>query len=277
MAEVIGLFKRIQRLKKVYVVFALSIAIVFCVLCLRGARGGRCERRVDASGLGFVNLRIDSSIVADGVVESLLKPYRDSVAIKMSRRLCFCDEEMVAKRPESNLTRFLADLFLSEVRTQVSQEGLPEPDFALLNVGGMRCALPKGELRLANVFQLAPFENSAVVLTLDSAVVYELFQHIAERGGEAISGASFVISQDGHAETIAVNGKPLDGSVTYRLATLDYLATGGDDFECLVGEKVCYQGGCALRDLITDYLVRMGESGEHAKAPANTRISVSNK
>lgn len=264
-------------MKKVYTLFALSLAIVFCVLCLRGARGGRCERRVDASELGFVNLRVDSSIVADGVVESLLKPYRDSVAIKMSRHLCVCDEEMVARRPESNLTRFLADLFLSEVRAQVSRAGLPEPDFALLNVGGMRSSLPKGELRLANVFQLAPFENSAVVLTLDSAVVYELFRHIAERGGEAISGASFVISQDGRAEDIKINGKPLSGGATYRLATLDYLATGGDDFECLVGAKVCYQSGRALRDLITDYLGRMGEAGEHAKAPANVRISVSNK
>lgn len=264
-------------MKKVYIAFALSIAIVFCVLCLRGAGGGICERHVDASELDFVNLRVDSSIVADGVVESLLKPYRDSVALKMSRRLCVSDEEMVARRPESNLTRFLSDLFLSEVRAQVSSAGLPEPDFALLNIGGMRSSLPKGELRLANVFQLAPFENSAVVLTLDSAVVYDLFRHIAERGGEAISGASFVLGPDGHAEDIAINGKPLSGGVTYRLATLDYLATGGDDFECLVGAEVCYQGGRALRDIITDYLERMGEAGMHIKAPANTRISVSNK
>lgn len=264
-------------MKKVYTIFAASIAIVLCVLCLRCMTSGKGERLVDASYLGFANLRVDSSIVADGVVESLLKPYRDSVGIKMSRRLCVCDEEMVARRPESNLTRFLADLFLAEVRAQVSQAGLPEPDFALLNVGGMRSSLPKGELRLANVFQLAPFENSAVVLALDSAAAVWLFTHIAKRGGEAIAGASFSISNDGRAEDILVNGRPLAGGVTYRLATLDYLATGGDDFECLVGKKVCYQSGVALRDLITDFLERMGEAGKHVKAPSNTRISISNK
>lgn len=266
------------RLKKVYILFAASIAVVLCVLCLRSAECGNGKRRLpDDSELGFVNLRIDSSFVPDGEVESLLKPYRDSVALKMSRLLCVSDEEMAAKRPESNLTRFLADLFLAEVSTSAARVGKPEPDFALLNIGGMRCSLPKGELLLANVFQLAPFENSAVVLTLDSAAAYALFQHVAKRGGEAIAGASFSITPDGRAESIMVNNKPLDGNATYRLATLDYLATGGDDFECLVGRDVCYQSGVALRDLIIDYLVRKGEAGVHVCAPTDSRISIQNK
>lgn len=278
MAKIEGLKLRVLRLKKVLLIFAASVSIVLAVMVMGKVRQhGDGQHAITIASCNSDNLRMDSSIVADSEIEALLRPYRDSVSIEMSRQLCESDEEMVARRPESNLMRFLSDLFLCEVRAYASDAGVPVPDFALLNVGGMRSALPKGELCLADVFRLAPFENSAVALGLDSAAVYELMQHIAERGGEAISGASFTLSPDGVALSIRIGGKPLDGNKTYMLATLDYLATGGDDFECLVGKTISYQSGISLRDLIAGYLERKGRQGQSIKAPDDTRISIRNE
>lgn len=236
--------------------------------------GGRSRCQLVKSDLA--NVRIDSTVVADGELEAILKPYRDSMNVKMSRKLCDCDEDMWAERPESNLSRFLADILLDDMRHKTREGGMPEPDFALLNMGGMRSALPKGEIRVANVFQLAPFENSALALSLDSAAVCEVMRHIAERGGEAIAGASFTVSEDGQVQDILMGGKPLAGGVTYHLATIDYLATGGDEFECLVDKEAYFQSGLPLRDMLLEHFAQMGEAGIRAKAATNVRIKFMN-
>lgn len=263
-------------LKKVYITFAISVGIVLVAMALHHSDCANRGLRVDVAKCDMANLRMDSTVVADSELEAVLKPYRDSMAIKMSRKLCDCDEDMWAERPESNLSRFLSDILLDDVRQLAREGGIPEPDFALLNMGGMRSALPKGEIRVVNVFQLAPFENSAVALSLDSAAVCEVMAHIAERGGEAISGASFTVTEDGRVVDIVVGGKPLTGGATYNLATIDYLATGGDDFGCLVGKDVYFQSGLPLRDMLLGHFARMGEAGLHAKAATNVRIKFMN-
>lgn len=220
---------------------------------------------------------MESTVALDDSLEAFIRPYREDLMREMSRPLCICDEDMVARRPESNLTRFVSDLFLTEVRSVAAESGEPAPDFALLNVGGMRAPLPKGQLTLANVFQLAPFENSAVVVELDSADVCRLMAHVAEQGGEAISGASLTVGAEGEVEEIKIGGKALRGGMTYRLATLDYLATGGDDFDCLASKGACYHSGIPVRDLIIRHLNQIGAKGEHASAPTNVRVNFINK
>lgn len=249
-----------------------SLAVV--AFGLTGCAGD--VRHVDFDKCELANLSIDSTIVADEEMEQFIRPYRDSLKIRMSREVCISDEDMVAKRPESNLTRFISDVYLAETRALAKRLVLPSPDFALLNVGGMRSSLPQGQLYLSNVFQLAPFENASVLLSLDSAAVCELMEHIAQRGGEAISGATFAVNAGGHADDIKIGGEYLKSGVTYRLATIDYLADGGDGFECLVGQERYLVSGIPLRSLLTEHLVRMGKAGTHAKAPTDVRIRFTN-
>lgn len=267
----------ITNVRKVIVLFSVSVALTVCVLA--GRFCGACRQAVcpETSRIRYSLLRADSTIVADSVVEALIRPYRDSVRALLGEPLCVCDEDLVASRPESNMTRFLADLFLYEVRALAEKSGGAPPDFALLNVGGIRSAFHKGQICISDVFQVAPFENSAVVLRLDSSQVRDVVAHIAERGGEALAGVSFSIGADGDARGVLINGKPLDGALSYRLATLDYIATGGDDFECLVGRPVVLESGVTLRDLIITHLERLGKEGRHAKASNEVRIFVAGK
>lgn len=273
--EIIHCLKKFV-LKKVYITFAISVAIVLAAVVILRAGGGNGGLQVTIAEGDYSNLRVDSTIVTDGELEATLKPYRDSIASVMSRKLCECDEDMVSARPESGLSRLLSDILLEELRLLTAEGGVPEPDFALLNMGGMRAALPKGDIRVSNVFQVAPFENSPLAMNLDSATVCSLMAHIAERGGEAISGASFTVNEDGQLVDIKVRGKALKGDKTYRLATIDYLATGGDQFECLVGKEVYYHSGIPLRDMFIGHFARMGQKGIHAKAPTDVRVKLLN-
>ena len=56
------------------------------------------------------------------------------------------------------------------------------------------------------------------------------------------------------ATNIEINGKPLDGFSTYRLATNDYIAKGGSGFVVLKRNTTRFETGIPLRDSLIGYL-----------------------
>jgi 2',3'-cyclic-nucleotide 2'-phosphodiesterase (5'-nucleotidase family) len=113
-----------------------------------------------------------------------------------------------------------------------SNENYPTPDFLFLNHGGLRASLPRGKITIGNVYEVMPFENELVVLTMNGTDADSVLQHIASMGGAPVSGVRFSI--DGkRAKDITVNGTALSATKVYHVATSDYLANGGDGFSVL--------------------------------------------
>ncbi len=259
-------------MKKVIYIFSVCVAFTLAVVCVNANGKALQRQQIKLNPENYTLICIDSSFVADSEMEAIIKPYRDTIDLKMNERLCICDEDMVASRPESNMTRFLTDLFLEKTAEFAAEKGVSKPDFALLNTSGIRSSFRKGELTVSDVFQVSPFENSAVVLSIDSAVAMELFKHVGERHGEALSGASLDMDKQGNISNVRIGGQPLRGDRIYKLATLDYIATGGDGFDCLA--KIPFEVGCdvPVREFIINYLRRLDKSGKHAVAPTDERI-----
>lgn len=215
---------------------------------------------------------IDNKIPSDSAMEATIAVYRERINDIMAETLCKSVKAMEARRPESSLTRFLSDVLLTTTQEFAADNGFARPDMSLINIGGIRDILPEGPVTVGDVYTISPFENSPVVLCLDSAGVMTMLNHVAERGGEAIS--SVTMSIDGTtAHDVNVCGQPLTSKKIYRLATLDYLATGGDGFSCLTN-KLDYETGAVFRDMFISYLRRLGENGVMVDDPGNVRITV---
>ena len=84
---------------------------------------------------------------------------------------------------------------------------------------------------MEDVYEILPFENALCVLTLRGADLRHLFENIAARGGEGVSGVRLTISADGRLLDCSVGGLPVDEERTYTVATLDYLAEGNDGMD----------------------------------------------
>lgn len=207
---------------------------------------------------------------SDSAMEAIIATYRDSIGGAMREPLCTSDSPMRASRPESPMTRLMADILLDASRRYAQERHLPLPDMALTNIGGIRDELPKGVVTVGDAFRIAPFENSPVVVKLDSAGVMDVLHHVAQRGGEALAGAVMTIA-DGRATEVRVGGMTLRGGREYRIATLDYLATGGDGFEALEGREE-WRMGVKLRDVLIDHLKKLGRDGMHVKPASDVRI-----
>jgi len=103
---------------------------------------------------------------------------------------------------------------------------------ALINGGGIRAELPAGPVTLRQLFNVMPFDNYMVKLTIRGADLHDLFDHGVGMGKIAqISGAEVEYYRPKPAgeriASIAVGGKPLEPARIYSIATMDFLLSGG--------------------------------------------------
>lgn len=121
----------------------------------------------------------------------------------------------------------------------------PQADFAIINAGGIRASIDAGPITRGEVLTSFPFGNAIVELTLSGQLVWDVLEGIVsdvnQANGRAVtsflqvsSGLRIVYDPAGQAGTrlvnVTVGGAPIDVAGTYQVATLDYLAGGGDNF-----------------------------------------------
>lgn len=184
----------------------------------------------------------------------------------MKRVINTSDVAMVKARPEGVLSNFVADLVLEEVN---ELEGF-QADFCLLNHGGLRAALPQGEIRVESIYELMPFDNEAVVLTLTGEKVLEIAEYLTIKGGEPVSGLTLNLKD---LSSLKINGKPVDPSATYKVATSDYLANGGDKMVFFADPLQRESTSLKIRDLIIEHIEEEQAAGNTLNSTLDGRIS----
>jgi 5'-nucleotidase len=125
-----------------------------------------------------------------------------------------------AESPEGNL---FTDLML---------EARPDAQVALANGGGLRADLPAGTLTYGALFEAMPFDNRFAIIELTGKDLRTLVSANLSRGGGILSWAGLTARarcKSGKLDVqIQVQRKPLDDNASYKLATSDFLASGGD-------------------------------------------------
>ncbi len=197
-----------------------------------GRWGDRVGRLAAAIGPGGVKGLTDALVAVrpsdgeDSAVRDMLQPYRDSMATSMDKPVFRSPSRVSMSGLEDGdtpLGNFVADAILESTGAEI----------AIINSGGIRAPLPAGQVTVGDVFTVLPFDNVLVTVPMKGWQVRELFdfmaRRIGKRGFAQIAGAQFVI-RNGRASDIRVGALPLDSNRTYRVATIDYLYTGGDGY-----------------------------------------------
>jgi 5'-nucleotidase len=125
-----------------------------------------------------------------------------------------------AESPEGNL---FCDLMLA---------ARPDAQVSLTNGGGLRADLPGGELTYGQLFEALPFDNRFAIVEITGKDLRKLVTDNLQHGGAFLSWGGLTAKARCKAGKfdvqIAVAGKPLAEGRTYKLATSDFLASGGD-------------------------------------------------
>jgi len=135
---------------------------------------------------------------------------------------------------EYGLGRLIAD----------AQRAAGRADVAIMNNGGIRTDLPEGVITWGQAYQVQPFQNRLLRLTVKGDVLLAaLEQCVAGRdhlpdchvaGVEVWFDASKAPGQR-VTRTRLATGKDIDKGATYTLVVSDFMATGGSGFKMLVG------------------------------------------
>lgn len=209
---------------------------------------------------------------ADEETIAKLKPYQERMDSVMNWVMGTSEMDMEAGRPESLLSNLVADILKQAGEKLLNGKAA---DMGLVNMGGLRNVITKGPVTCGNIYEILPFENSLSVLTLKGTTLKMLFEDIAQRGGEGVSGVALQISSDGKLLNATIGGKPVVDDQLYTVATIDYLAEGNDGMTSLIqAEKRENAPHWTLRRLFMDYVMRQTTQRKPLTSKLEDRIVV---
>lgn len=185
------------------------------------------------------NIALNPSFGVDSNLISYLKPYSDSISVKMNILIGKADTNFLASGPNSNLFNWCADaLFTHEKRKFDSKE----PVFCLLNGGGLRSGINKGPITIGDIYKLMPFDNNVVWVRLPISKIPVIEAFLASSSGVPIANAKYTNGK------LNINGlTPSD--THFWIFTTDYLASGGDKMSFFQKETEIKSSNFKLRDV----------------------------
>lgn len=209
--------------------------------------------------------------IEDSVSLAIIAPYKERVDSLMNQVLGYSEQNMVKSQPCGLLNNFVADVVLEKGNEYLLKQYQKKADISLLNSGGLRSVIPKGEVTLRNVYELMPFENELLALEISGTKTLDMLEFIAEKGGMPESGIIMGISSDSISK-VSIQNKNFDPARSYIVITSDYLAYGGDDMGFFSKPLNTYILNVRVRDAIAEYMKEQTAAGKTLKAADDKRI-----
>ena len=214
----------------------------------------------------------DSLLIGDAGFEKVISPYKDSLNKTMNESLAISSGTLEKGQPESALGNMVADACLFVIRVHATEKGIEQPDFCVLNNGGLRSSLPAGTITLKNVYELMPFENELVIVYLQGAGVVELLEYISAKGGVPVSDLRMSLKSEQLKKSF-IAGNEFNSAATYRVLTSDYLANGGDAMTVFSKNIKTVSTQIKVRDAIIEYLQYIQKNNDTLHPLTDGRIT----
>lgn len=215
-------------------------------------------------------LQADKKPNTDAAIEQMIKPYRMQVDSKMNQVIGQSARVLSKDKPESLLGNWVADLILKK-----SEAYYEAPiDLAIVNYGGLRIpSIPQGDITTGKIFELMPFDNMMVVITVNGGVVRQLFELILNNGGWPISHTVRIEASGNQLTKAMINGALLQDDKMYKIALSDFVANGGD--KCFFFKGIPQENlDILMRDMMIEFVKEQNAAGQLLDAKIEGRIII---
>ncbi len=211
-------------------------------------------------------------------VEKLVEHYNRDAAALMAKQAGSSRVELVqrgSRLRETNLGNLVSDIVRKTTGAQI----------AIVNGGSLRTDIPKGKINVRQIYSALPFNSYLVAVKMDGRQLLAALEHGVSgiENGEGrfpqVSGLRFSFNPakpvGQRIISAEVGGAPVKVDQEYTVATLDFIAAGGDGYKSF-GEAIRSSGdfsevagamkssrlvyndpGHFLRDIVLDELIRL--------------------
>lgn len=204
------------------------------------------------------NISINKELKDDEGFAKFIEPYTLKLNKEMNQKISYTNVDLTKEGDNSNLGNLLADYTFDGADVWTKANLNKNVDAALINIGGIRTTIGKGDILLKNVFEVMPFENEVIIVKMKGSDVQGLFDYYARTQVNNPVSHLYIETNNGQLTKTLINGKIVDPTQDYYIATSDYLALGGDNMKFFSkGESI--PTGIKLRDLFIDYFKKNTE------------------
>lgn len=190
---------------------------------------------------------VSKSLTTHNRIDSLVMPYKTALDAEMNTILGEARVNFVNGKPGSNLGNLISDAFLAHGIPMVSN--YQHNVICVLNSGGLRAPINKGNISLGDLYKVLPFDNELVLVFMPKTAVPELTKWILDAKGHPIAGCKI----EGGVMSYS-DGSPIDSD--FWIVTSDYLLNGGDNTFFFQQKYKAVNTGKLMRDIFIDYVKR---------------------
>ncbi|KPC99270.1 Endonuclease YhcR precursor [Geobacillus sp. BCO2] len=173
-------------------------------------------------------------ITPDPEIRTLIEKYEAKVAPLVNQVVGTAAETITDEQNESGESA-LGDLIAD------AQRAAMKTDFAFMNPGGIRADIEQGEVTWGELYNVQPFNNQLVKMTLTGAQIRQLLNQQWQQGQTRmlqISGLRYTWSASKPVGEKVIDiqlpgGTPLKPDAEYTVTVNSFLADGGDGFTVL--------------------------------------------
>ncbi|MGB3605735.1 5'-nucleotidase C-terminal domain-containing protein [Psychroserpens sp.] len=215
-----------------------------------------CQQDLHLNKIEGRQINISDSLVIDAQIEDFIKPYRENVNKNLDSILAYAVDTYSKNDGEYNtaIGNMMADALYEQANPIFKSRTGEDIDFVLLNHGGIRAIISKGNVTTRTAYEVMPFENSTVVVKLKGLQVKELIDYLVEaKRAHPISRLSIALNSNGSFKEALLDGQPLDYNKSYNIATNDYLYNGGDRMDFFKTNDSLYVLNYKIRNVLIDY------------------------
>ena len=192
------------------------------------------------SKIEWKKIEITDTLKVNPKIDAFVKPYRDHINNDLDSILAYSVDTYSKSDGKLNtaIGNFMADAVYSESNPIFNKRTGKNIDMVILNHGGIRSIISKGNITSRTAYQLMPFENSIVVVVVVVVVVVALKGNQVDsltnylrsrRRAHPISKLKLVLDQNFNIVEATIKGEKIDTNRTYYVATNDYLYNNGDN------------------------------------------------
>jgi 2',3'-cyclic-nucleotide 2'-phosphodiesterase (5'-nucleotidase family) len=213
------------------------------------------QQRLFVTKIEGKKIAITEKATQNEAVTAFIKPYKERIDADLNTVLAYApitfDKNGIWQTSAGNL---FADITFTQGNPIFLKREQKNIDFVLLNNGGIRSIIPKGDVTTKTAYELMPFENELVVIGLKSEQIIEMVNYlITEKKPHPVSGITFTIDKENKFKNLLIQGKALNPETIYYVATNDYLANGGDNMEFFKKGIKRFNLDYKLRNVLIDY------------------------
>jgi len=234
------------------------LPLIFSIVLLYSCKVKQvCNFEGENISIERASFKAEDSLTA---LNKMIAPYKVEMESKMNNIIGYSTQTLTSFHPESPLGNFVADVvFEAGFEYAQNKESLSCEKWntiSLINFGGLRAPINEGDISIRNIYELMPFDNEIVIVSLGPSEVVNMLNYLFVKEGQPLSNGKARLSSD--KQTLFIGGRTYNMEKHIYVITSDYLAKGGDKMSFFKSAEMI-QTGILMRDALLDYVAKKKE------------------